>query len=524
MIQELKEFFDNGQYYTLYFKILELQSQNKLKIITNESIDILYLKLDSLIKLNFYNEALFESTNLLIQNQLDPISKLKLLVIQIRALINQGYFSQALKTIQTGDFELKCLNSQLSTDDEKVIGLYYHVKGTFYYYRGNLNKSIDFLKKALTIRENYQQTREISDTINNLGQVYQSLGEFELATKCYLECISLDQSLNFEKGISYSLNNLGFISLQTGDLDEAFNFFSESYALVKKICNLEEPRENNNTTNSKFLDSIMIHFEDYQFIGELFSNLANTFHRRDDITETLDYYAKALYIYQKINNSVLLSDLYVQLISLHLENDKYELSKYYFDLLNKLNSSESKIIKIRTKFAKALLLNEQNRFKGKYKAQKLFYKIINDVTIDWNISIKTMTILSESLFEEFMIFEDTVIITEAKEIINKMHTIAKDKKSFSLLTETYILKMKISVIEGDLDKAMKYLDQAYITSSEKKLGFLNNKVTLERKKLAENYQYWKDFLKTSSIKERFEKIEMLDYMNKIKNIITPFKE
>ena len=71
---------------------------------------------------------------------------------------------------------------------------------------------------------------------------------------------------------------------------------------------------------------------------------------------------------------------------------------------------------------------------------------------------------------------------------------------------------------------MLYLDQAYLTSSEKNLGVLTDKVKTEREKLAKNYQYWQDFLKTSSIKERFEKIEMVDYMNKIKKIISPFKE
>ena len=135
-----------------------------------------------------------------------------------------------------------------------------------------------------------------------------------------------------------------------------------------------------------------------------------------------------------------------------------------------------------------------------------------------------MTQLSELLFEEFSFFEDPKIIEEAKNIIDKMHALAKNKKSFSLLTETYLIKMKFAVIEENLETAMLYLDQAYFTSSEKNLGALINKVKIEREKLAENYQYWKDFLKTSSIKERFEKLEILDYMNEIKNVIIPFKD
>lgn len=518
MIQEYQDLFDRGEYYLLLGGILELQSQNKLKILTKEAVDLLYLKLYSLIQLNFVNEALFESACLLSENELDPLSKLKFFQIQILALTKFGDFSNALKLIQTCDFQLRCLEVQLSAEDEKFIGLYYHTKGTFFYWHGDLNHALTFLKKALTIRENYQQTKQISDTVNNLGQIYCSLGEFELATKCYLECISLDQSLNFEKGVAFSLNNLGFIALQIGELEDAYNYFIEAYNLVKKICHVEEIKDVNKA-ESKYLDSILIHFEDYNFIGELLSNLANTYYRKDNLRESLNYYKNALYVYQKINNSVLLSDLYTQLISLHLENDNYDLSKHYFNLLNTLKSSGSKTVLVRIKFAKALLYNKEKRLKGKYKAQKLFYRIINEEPIDWNISIKTMTLLSELLFEEFMIFEDPEIITEAKTIIDKMHTIAKDKKSFSLLTETYILKTKIAVIDGELDKAIRYLDQAYLTSSEKNLVMLINKVSSERNKLTGNYQYWKDFLKNSSVKERFEKIEMLDYMNKIKGVI-----
>ena len=522
MTQELFDLYEQGNYYQVFYKILELQSSNILSNLTKEDVDIYYMKLDSLVNLNFVNDALTETDNLLSYN-LDSISKLKLIVIQLRALRKQGNFIRSLDVLQRGDFELKCIQNKLSSNDELVMAMYFHEKGTIFAYRGDLDQSIEILKKALTIREHYQEIQGTSDTVNNLGEVYQMLGEFELATKCYLECISLDQSLNYDKGISYSLNNLGFISLQIGDLDEAFNYFTHSYALVKKICQCED-QEDTPGLDQKYLDSMLRNFEDYQFLGELLSNLAGTYARKGDILDSLDYYSKALYVYEKTDNPVTISALYVQLLSLSLENKDYKQAKYYLELLSKMNASESKLIQIRIKFAKALILNSSNRFKSKSDAQELFNDIINSETVSWNISIQTMTILSELLFEEFTIFEDPVILQEARKIIDQMHTIAKDKKSYSLLTETYLLKMKFAVIEGDLEKALSYLDQAYMTSTEKKLGALISKVKLERMKLEENYQYWKEFLSNSSMKERFEKMEMADYINKIKSIITPFKD
>lgn len=524
MLEELQQLYEKGEFYIVYFKILQLEKSKTLDVLIGQNTELFYLKFYCLLKLNFVNELVTQVSNFLVQYELTPITKIKFFYIYLRALIEQGNFLQALQIIFWGDFELRCLNDTLSQEEERIIANFYHIKGTLFFYRGEYNQSIIYLKKALIIRENYQDTRGISDTINNMGQVYQNLGEFELASKCYLECISIDQNDNFEKGISFSLNNLGLISLQIGNLEEAYSYFNQAIKIIIKITNLENQNGNGKTINYKFLDQLLLNFENHDFIGEIYCNLGNTLYNQGDIDRSLVNYSKASYIYQKINNVTLLSDLYFQLISINLEIGNNNQANYYLKLLDQLNSSESKVVQIRQKFAYGIIKNQVKRFDGKSEAERTFYEIINYETVDWNILIITMTRLAELLFEEFLMFEDFSIVDEAKTIIDKMHTLAKDKKSFSLLTETFILKMKLAVIEGDLDTALRYLDQAYLTSSEKNLENLKKKVIAERSKLEKDYQYWKDFLKNSSMKERFEKIEIIDYMNKIKNVITPFKE
>ena len=524
LFEKLKHDFESGEFYKVYYSILNLQAKRELDLnsgnINDDQIDIVYLKLTSLFKLNLISEVLSEVNTYIYLPNLAPISKLKLLVIYIRALVELGNLRLAMEIILQADFELQSIDFNLSPEDEKIIGLYFHTKGTLFIYRGDFNQAIHYLKKALVIRENYQETQEISDTVNNMGMVYHSFGEFELATKCFLECISLDQSLNYEKGVSISLNNLGSIALQTGDLEEAYNYLFQSYNLVMKICNVKEVPEEINGIHYKTLDIIILTLEDYRFIGDLFSNLGNVLYKLGDISSSLLNYAKSLYVYQKLNNVALLSDLYLQLISINLDIGDLEQSNYYLRILNQISSSESKVIQLRKNFAQGLIDNSKRRYEGKYKAQMAFRKIINDEIIDWNISIKAMTFLSDMLFEEFMFFEDPDIIVESKSIVDKMHTIAKDKKSFSLLVETYILKMKFAVIDGNFNKALLYLDQAYFTSTEKNLSNLVKKVNSERERLEKD---WND-LNSSSLVERFEKMELGDYMNKIKGAITLFKD
>lgn len=527
-LKELKQLYGLGEFNQVFQLASGLQSKNDIKIteqtLTDELVDLLYLKLSSKFKLNYTDEVLSEVNKYLTFTNLTALAKLKFFVIKLQALTDNGTFNDALEIIRQADLELDNIK-KLDSDDELLIALYLHSKGSLFFYRGELDQAIYNFKKALLIRENYHDTQGTSDTINNMGMVYQSLGEFEMATKCYLECISLDQSLNFEKGISYSLNNLGFISLQIGEIEEAYNYFIQTYNLVRKISEISPITENQSEIDYNLVEIILKNIEDNKFIGELFCNLGNTLYKLENIEQSLYYYTKALYVYQKTNNVTLLSDLFVQLITINLDINKFDQVKIYLDMLDKINASESKTIQLRSNFVHALVDNTTKmRFEGKYKALKAFNEIINNEIIDWNISIKTMTILSELLVEEFMIFENPEIVIEAKSIIDKMHTIAKDKKSYSLLVETYILKTKFAVIEGNLDKGLLYLDQAYFTSIEKNLATLTTKVKNEHAKLEADYQSWKDFLKTSSMKERLEKIEMIDYMNKIKNALTVFRD
>lgn len=525
LLEDLQVLYDSGDFYKVYFTILQHEQSQKIYSFDNDNVNLLYLKLRSLIKLNFNNEVITEITNFFNSViNLSPIIKLKFITLYLIVLLNEGNFLQALGIICQGDFELQCVPVNPSLEDEKAIAYYYHMKGNFYYYRGELNQAIQFFKKALVIRESQQDLRSTGATINNIGSVYESLGEFELASKCYLECISLYQSINYEVGISISLSNLGMISLLIGELNEAFNYFNEALKLVKKLSNLENESDDSETINNKFLDQLFLNFEDHDFVGDLYSNLGKTLYKRGEISQSLNYFSRALYIFQKVKNIALLSDLYVHLLSIYLELGEKEQSIYYLSLLDQINTSESRTIQIRNKYAHALFSTHKKRFKNKSEAQEIFNEIINTENADWDIVINSMTLLSELLFEEFMFFEDTEILDEVKSIIDKLHTIAKDKKSFSLLTETFILKMKIAVVEGDLDKALIFLDQAYMTSSEKNLETLKQKVIIERARLEKDYQYWKDFLKTSSIKERLEKIEIMDYMTKIKNVISPFKD
>ena len=68
---------------------------------------------------------------------------------------------------------------------------------------------------------------------------------------------------------------------------------------------------------------------------------------------------------------------------------------------------------------------------------------------------------------------------EAKVLIQRLYVQAQDKRSFSLIVEVLLLQGKFAAIDGDFQKALKYLDQAQLTAEDKNINLLILKVAVE---------------------------------------------
>lgn len=74
-----------------------------------------------------------------------------------------------------------------------------------------------------------------ADAINNIGESYFRQGMNEEARGLLLTALDIRQRHHLHDQVGYTLMNLGVVSAQTGDLDEALRYFEDCYATMERV-------------------------------------------------------------------------------------------------------------------------------------------------------------------------------------------------------------------------------------------------------------------------------------------------
>jgi predicted amidohydrolase len=108
------------------------------------------------------------------------------------------------------------------------------------------------------------------------------------------------------------------------------------------------------------------------------------------------------------------------------------------------------------------------------------------------------------------------ILHEVKDLTEKLHKIAKDQSSHSLLTEAYVLKSKLALLELDINKAQELLDIALINAEDKGLRTLAVKIYSEKTLLEAEIEKWKYLTKRKApLNERLELTRLEGLMERV---------
>ena len=124
------------------------------------------------------------------------------------------------------------LSSRLSfgLNEEKALG-----NLAFDYYKmGDLDRSLALYQEAEKRANDLNAPIDQVRWQNNLGAVYYELSQYDLAREYYLRALSLAKTIQNTEEINDALTTLAFLSVQTGKLDDAENYSSQSIELCKK--------------------------------------------------------------------------------------------------------------------------------------------------------------------------------------------------------------------------------------------------------------------------------------------------
>jgi CHAT domain-containing protein len=156
-------------------------------------------------------------------------------ILESSALSNLGVVSMRKEHYDEAiDWSTKAqeLSSRLSfgLNEEKALG-----NLAFDYYKmGDLDRSLALYQEAEKRANDLNVPIDQVRWQNNLGAVYYELNQYDLAREYYLRALSLAKAIQNTEEINDALTTLAFLSVQTGKLDDAENYSSQSIELCKK--------------------------------------------------------------------------------------------------------------------------------------------------------------------------------------------------------------------------------------------------------------------------------------------------
>ena len=91
----------------------------------------------------------------------------------------------------------------------------------------NYNKSLKFLTVV-------NDRQGIAYALNNLGLLYNDLGDFDKALECHFKSLKIREEISDKLGISYSNCNIGKVYLRQSKINEAFQYAVISMKVAKE--------------------------------------------------------------------------------------------------------------------------------------------------------------------------------------------------------------------------------------------------------------------------------------------------
>ncbi len=101
--------------------------------------------------------------------------------------------------------------------------------------RGKLPEAEAFALEAVTVARDLGADVVIAGALNDLGNVYSELGDYEQAIRHHEECLALRRGVGGDGLIANSLLNLGALALFQGDYNRAESNLQEGLALGLKV-------------------------------------------------------------------------------------------------------------------------------------------------------------------------------------------------------------------------------------------------------------------------------------------------
>ncbi len=517
----------------------------------------------------------------IIQSQLarggrkEKLVTLEILILKEELAWRVGKLDEGRDTIKKVE---KLLSSGLGKngeepDLEKSKASHYSQAGVIYWYKGELDKALEYHQNSLRIREKLGDRSGILRALNNLGLVYWSKDKLDVAADFYQRSLKICEETNDQDGLSRVLNNLANISSALGNLDEALQYHERSLALKEKIAGKQDIalslinigvifRLKGDIGRAEEYYNRSLAIQKHLSIGPeyalVLNNLGEIYTLKGELDEALDLYQRSLLIYEdmgnkegisltlmnigdmygrkgepeiafnyyrrslstaeEISNARLTASALAELIWLSLDYEDNNLAEKYFSQLEKISDeSHGALINHQYRICKALLLKKKGRSKDRLRAEEVLEQVVGEEIVDHTLTVKAMIHLCDLLITEFKATGDEEMLRRINNLTEQLMTIAQQQSSHSLVIESYLLQSKLAIIDFEIGQAHKLLNKAKSLADEKGLQRLLVVVNNEIRKLDKQQQKWESIINQNPSKE--EMVSLTELNNLVERMV-----
>jgi tetratricopeptide (TPR) repeat protein len=196
----------------------------------------------------------------------------------------------------------KCLSGNPGPQLKKIYQDYlataFHNMSVLAQKQNDRRASITFQEKALKIREEAGDARGAAFCLNEIGLLYDRIGEYPKAIQAYKKSLEYSRQINDMGSAANTLNNMGVIKIRQGNLQEALDVFIESLSYKK-------------------------HIDDISIIANIYGNISAVYIQQGSIEKALEYCHKSLRIYEENNIIGGMANMYNTIADIYLKQEDY---------------------------------------------------------------------------------------------------------------------------------------------------------------------------------------------------------
>jgi tetratricopeptide (TPR) repeat protein len=406
--------------------------------------------------------------------------------------------------------------------------------GAVYWRKGQHDQALEALEMGRISAEIINNAYLLYNILVISGNVLQSELRFDDALGVYFKALEISTRIDNPIGIGVSTINIAEVYRRQGKLDESLTLLTEVEQIFLKNNNLQNLAATYDLMGSIFesrgsLDEALeLHkksekirnsIDHQQDLSRSYRDTARVYWKKGILETASRYFLKSLKIEQITKNETDLSKTYFSLVILSSDMDQIADANRYLRSIEKLaNESTNKLIDIQYQLAHAYLLKQKNQIELKAEAQQIFKRITESKNIEFSLLLFALTNLCELLIFELQVYGGTEVFEEVKELVGKIHALAKENKLSLLLAEAYAIEANIALFELHIDQAKEYLTKAFAIAEEHGFNRLKSKLIEQRENLDEEIKKWIDLInKNASFIERVEYSNILDYIKLLSN-------